>query len=124
MIEEALEALRVRDASRIQELVHPDVTLDLSRRVLNPDIYHGYEGLERFQAEVEELWEEMRLEPREIVEAGDRALIRFQAHLRGKRGGVPMETEIFQVWTIRDGLLTEIVVVQERDEAERIAGLT
>ena len=123
MIEEVLAALRDGDYTEIERFAHPEIELDLSRRVLNPDVYRGANELARFRAEVADIWEEMRLDPQEVVENGDKVLIRFRAQLRGKGSGITTEAETFHVWTLRDGLIARIVVVQERDEAERLAGL-
>ena len=124
MIEAALAALRDGDLERLTEFIQPDFELDLSRRVLNPDVYRGVEGVARFRAEVDEIWDEMRLEPLEVVESGTHPMIRLRAELRGKGSGVSMSTEIFQVWILRDAKLARAVVFQDRAEAERLAGLS
>ena len=123
MIEEVLEALRAGDFVSVQRFVHPDIELDLSRRVLNPEVFHGTEGLTRWRSELYDVWDDMRLEADEVIENGDKVFIRFRAALRGKGSGITTEGETFHVWTVRDGLIAQIVLTQERGEAEQLAGL-
>jgi ketosteroid isomerase-like protein len=46
-----------RDWSAIPEIFDPNVEVDLSRNVFNPDVYHGHAGVERYIQAVEEVWE-------------------------------------------------------------------
>jgi hypothetical protein len=46
-----------------------DVLIDMSRRVLNPDIYEGHAGLRRFGTEVREVWAQFSIERERFVEA-------------------------------------------------------
>ena len=123
MIEEALAALREGDYRGVERFAHPDIELDLSRRILNPDVYKGFDEIGRFRAEVAEIWEAMLLDAQEVIENGDKVFIRFRGRLRGKGSGITTEANTFHVWTLRDGLIARIVVVPERDEAEELAGL-
>jgi len=40
------------------ELLDPDIELDLSRNIFNPDIYHGHAGIERWRNAVEDVWDD------------------------------------------------------------------
>ena len=39
------------------EVFAPDVVLDMSARVFNPQVYEGYDGLRQFRADAREVWE-------------------------------------------------------------------
>ena len=52
------------------DLMSPDAEIDLSRRVFNPEIYRGYEGLTRLNAELREVWTEWRVTPRAFARCG------------------------------------------------------
>jgi hypothetical protein len=59
--------------ARLWELLSPDVTLDMSRRTFNPDVYEGHEGLRRFRRERDEVWEEFLVTPERMIDAGARS---------------------------------------------------
>lgn len=106
-----------------RELATPGFELDLSVRVLNPEVYPGPGGFARFIGEIDELWEEMRLEPIEFIEHGDDVLVRMNVRLRGKGSGIPMDSEVTQVWTCRDGRVARMKLFTEHQEALRHVGL-
>ena len=45
------------DRAAVEELLHPEVEIDMTVRVMNPEVYRGYEGLWRYAADITELWE-------------------------------------------------------------------
>jgi ketosteroid isomerase-like protein len=47
LVRRCYEFWRHRDYSILPELFDPDVMLDLSRNVFNPDVYRGHDGLSR-----------------------------------------------------------------------------
>ena len=112
-----------RDTDALLELAHPDIELDLTARVLNPDRYRGREGIQRFLAELDEIWEEFEFEPDEPVDAGGRVLVPLQVRLRGRGSGLAMEDRIFQVWSIRAGKVAAVRVFTDRGQALAFAGL-
>jgi ketosteroid isomerase-like protein len=106
-----------------RDLATPDFELDLSERVLNPEVYPGHQGFARFIGEIDELWEEMRLEPIEFIEHEDDVLVRMNVRLRGKGSGITMESEVTQVWTCRGGRVSRMKLFTEHDAALRHTGL-
>ena len=123
LVRRSLAAMVERDTDALFELAHPDIELDLTARVLNPDRYRGREGIQRFMSELDEIWEEVEFEPDEPVDAGGRVLVPLQVRLRGRGSGLPMEDRIFQVWSIRAGKVAAVRVFTDRDEARAFAGL-
>ena len=112
-----------RDFSVLEQLAEPDVEIDLTARVLNPDVYRGYEGFQRLIDEVGEVWDEMEFEPEEFVDAGERVVVIVRAWGRGKGSGAPADARIAQVWTVRDGRVSHVRVYSEINEALRAVGL-
>ena len=55
-----------RNWSAIPEIFDPDVEIDLSRNVFNPDVYRGHAGVERYLRAVEEIWDDFRVVPTEL----------------------------------------------------------
>ena len=61
--------------SAIEELCTPDIEFDWSRRLLDPTITRGYEGIRRFFEEVDDIFDEIAFEEEEILEFGDEVLM-------------------------------------------------
>src|ERR1700716_268420 len=87
----------------IFERFAPDVQIDMSRRVFNPDVYEGHDGLRRLGAEIREVWDEFLIEPERIVDAGDRVVVIEIRRGRGKESGVQVEQRAAVIWTLAHG---------------------
>src|SRR4051812_29121238 len=81
----------------------PDVRIDMSRRVFNPDVYEGHAGLRRLGAEIREVWDEFRIEAERFIAAGDRVVVIEKRRGRGKESGVEVEQRAGVIWTLRHG---------------------
>ena len=78
----------------------------------------GPDEVKRFWEGLDETFEELRLEPQESVDAGDRVAIRLRYYTRGKGSGVEIEGELYhQVTTFRDGTMVRIEYFETWPEA-------
>src|ERR671935_1935668 len=69
-------------------VLDPEVVYDVSRRVFDPRVYHGHEGVREFLALIREQWATMRLEPEDFVDAGDKVVVFICLVGVGKESGV------------------------------------
>jgi len=84
----------------------------------------GPEEIRRFWDGLDETMEELRLDPQEFVDAGDRVAVRLRYFGRGKGSGVELETEMYhQVTTFRDGTMIRIEYVTSWPAALEAAGI-
>ena len=106
------------------DLVAPDFEIDMSRRVLNPAVYRGIDGLARLNSEIRDVWEEFRSVPEQFIDAGDRVVVIETIHARGRGSGVELETQAYAtIWTLRDCQVTRVQVGIDPNEALRAVGL-
>jgi ketosteroid isomerase-like protein len=105
------------------DLVTPDVEIDQSRRVFNPEIYHGFDGWVRMNDQQREVWAEWRVTVERIVDAGDRVVSIGTARGRGRGSGVETEFRSASIWTLVDGRVTRVEIGVDPDEALRAVGL-
>jgi ketosteroid isomerase-like protein len=106
------------------DLLAPDFEIDLSRRVFNPAVYRGIDGLARLNDEIRDVWEEFRVVPEQFIEAGDRVVVIETSHARGRGSGVELETRTYAtIWTLRDGQVTRVQVGLDTNEALKAVGL-
>jgi ketosteroid isomerase-like protein len=118
------EWLADRAQVQLREVADPEVQLDLSRRVLNPAVFEGYEGLRRSAAEVREVWANWWVEAERFVDAGDRVLVVERYGGRGRESGLEIDERAAAIWTLRGGRVLRLEVGIPVDEAYATLGLS
>jgi ketosteroid isomerase-like protein len=88
------------------------------------DSCRGPAQIIRFWEGLDETFDELRLDPQEFVDAGDRVAVRLRYFGRGKGSGAEIETEMYhQVTTFRDGVIVRFDYVTSWQEALDLAGV-
>jgi uncharacterized protein len=125
IVQRSYEAMNERAFSRATALLDPDVEFDLSRNILNPDVYRGYAGFERLVGVIEDVWDDFRFEIQELIDAGDSVVAGVTVSGKGSGSGVPTEMQVFNVWTLRDGKVVRLAGgYRNRADALEAAGLS
>jgi ketosteroid isomerase-like protein len=86
----------------------------------------GRLDLEGFLRFLDTFWEEFEVlsaEPSEFLDAGDTVLARVTFRGRGRRSGVEVEIDQWQVWTFSEGKAVRGQALESRAEALEAAGL-
>jgi ketosteroid isomerase-like protein len=105
------------------DLVAPDMEIDLSRRVFNPETYRGFDGLVRLNDELREVWTEWHVTPDRVVAVGDRVVSIETVRGRGRRSGLETEAHYASIWTFANGQVTRVEIGFDPDEALKAVGL-
>jgi ketosteroid isomerase-like protein len=101
----------------------PDVAWVLPERQRS-DSGRGPEEVRRFWEGIDETFDELRLDPQEFVDAGDRVATRLRHYGRGKGSGIEIDEELYhQVVTFRDGRMVRIEYFADWPEALEAAGV-
>jgi ketosteroid isomerase-like protein len=88
------------------------------------DSGRGPDDVRRFWRELDEAMDELRLDPQEFVDAGDRIATRLRHYGRGKLSGIEIDEELYhQVVTFREGRMVRIEYFGEWSEALEAAGI-
>jgi ketosteroid isomerase-like protein len=72
---------------------------------------------------VEETWDEHRVEPEKIIDAGDRVVLFQREFQRGKSSGVELEIEAAVIFDLRAGRITRVQGYMDRAAALEAVGL-
>ena len=107
---------------RAQELWDPELVVEENAAFPDRAIYRGYEGLARWWRSFYEVYDDLRIEPREFIPVGDAVVVHAHHWMRSKMG-VTLERDITHVWTLRDGRAVHVTGYMDRAEALEAVGL-
>jgi ketosteroid isomerase-like protein len=79
-------------------------------------VFRGDAGVHEMFKELDEVWEQFRLEPEEIRELGEYYLLFAQVHAKGK-GGVEFDQSLDAILEVRDGKLASGRTYLNREDA-------
>ena len=109
--------------STAQEVLDPEVVIDIAATVLTPAIYHGVDGFLRFVERIGEMWEELQVEPEELIDVGDNVVAAVRMAGVGRGRTVRAETRVFTTWTFRDGKVQRYTSYGTKRQALESVGL-
>ena len=95
-----------------------------SRDLLPPDmetVYRGHDGYRRFWRLWLDAFADIRWDPEEIVDFGEKALVTTRQSGRGSGSGVAVSEPVYQLFTFRRGLVIRQQDFLDRDQALRAA---
>ena len=108
------------------ETLDPDIGWDISTHPL-PDVPNHGRGRDAFvtamMATYTSGWNDYSAEVKELIDAGDQVVAVIHETATMRDTGVPLDRDLAQVWTVRDGRGTFMRVFRTRAEALEAAGL-
>jgi hypothetical protein len=113
---------RYTDAA--EELLRPHLAPDFEVYPLYLEQpYRGVEGLRRMWVDIEDTWQDYRLEIGEIVDLGEHVLVLGHVTARGPGSGVPIDEDLALLWAFRGGKAVWMRSFFSKREALEAAGL-
>jgi ketosteroid isomerase-like protein len=126
LVKRAIDAYNRRDIDTLfAELATPDFEwFPALTRAFEGGGYRGREGVEMFDADTRENWEELQTLVEEIRDLGDRVLVLGRLQGRGKGSGAPVDAQMAGIYEVRGGRISRVRVYLDRAEGLRAAGLS
>ena len=131
VVRQGIQAANRRDFDSLLVGFDPEVEYQANENALGgfvaPDLrgmHHGHEGYLHVWEIFTEVVEDLRLEPEEVIDFGDGVLIAGQMIGHGTSSGVPVSGPLFQVYTLRRGLVIRQQDFDHREKALEAAGLS
>jgi ketosteroid isomerase-like protein len=124
LIRRFVDAFNRGEVESMAEHYDPDVELHEWPTAPGASVYRGAEGVLSAIDGWFEIWEWMRVEIVELVDAGDDVLVILDQRAKGKGSEVEVEIRSFNVYTFRDGKVIRIQLFTEPEPANEAAGLT
>jgi len=119
-------AVNRRDFDVILAGFDPAIEYRPSIELMPPDlgtISHGHDGFRQLWRYWMDAFPDLRWDPEEILDFGDRILVTARQSGRGSGSGVAVSVSVFQLFTVREGLVTRQEDFLERSQALDAAGL-
>jgi ketosteroid isomerase-like protein len=112
-----------RDAEAMAEVMHPDAELHAVTGIVahHSEPYIGRRGLERYVADVERVWDELRLQPQEFTALeGERVLVSGRVLVR--RGATRLDIPTAWLWEFEDELVRTVRILSDPQSIETLRG--
>ena len=100
--------------------VDPDLVIESRFR---PEPYSGVRGVEQWTREIDEQFEEWRIEIDDWLSKDNLVVALGQLHIRGRAGGVEFDQPAAAMVEVRDGRLFRLRLFADHAEALEAAGL-
>ncbi len=107
-----------------EALVRPRLAPDFEVHPLYLErTYKGVEGIRQLWADIDEIWQDYRLELGEIVDLGEHVLALAHITARGTGSGVPIDEEIALLWAFEGDKAVWMKSFMSKREALEATGL-
>jgi ketosteroid isomerase-like protein len=118
IVRQMFEAFNIEDIEDIIAFTHPDVLVEIPPEIsAEPDTYRGHDGMRRYFRSFQDVMEEIRFEPVQLWEVGDRVVVAVRLTARGRQTAIRVEQRTAGVWRIRDGKVIEVRAYRSPAEA-------
>jgi ketosteroid isomerase-like protein len=119
LIERFYETANRDDLEALPRLVSPRLRWEWPRGMAVTGVYEGHEGLVRGMQQWRDSWDELRMDPLEILERDDEAFILVRYKARGRVSGIEVDENVAHVIEVRDGLMVRFRMFGDPDKARR-----
>jgi ketosteroid isomerase-like protein len=124
----AVEAYNRRDLDAVAIAYHPDLEYYPYREFVEAGLtepcYHGPSGYRAYISSTYEVWgREVRLEPTELIDLGDRIVLLANMPMRAQASGVPLAETYAGVSTLKEGKVIRNDDYLDQSEALEAVGL-
>lgn len=125
-IRQAYAAQRRRDFEAVLAGWDPACEYRPSRDLMPPDLdaaFYGHDGMLELWRYWRDAFGDIRWDPEEILDLGDKFLVTAQQHGHGSGSGMAVSEPIFQLFTLRRGLVVRQEDFRKHAEALGAPGL-
>ena len=123
LTEAMFEAFTARDVEAMIVLLDPDMEfypIGTARLTGSDAPYRGHDGMRRYFADVDQVWQELRVVPQHYEVNADRVLVIGRVYARDRQGGV-IDSPAGWLWEIKDQRFVSGQVFDDPDEAHEAA---
>ena len=105
------------------DLFHPEIEWVTTGRFVEPDTYRCHEEVRRYLQALRDDFEELHVEPHQLVDAGDHVIAPVRCTGRGRLSSAPIDLEFTFVLSLRGGKIVRVRNYWEQTDALEAVGL-
>jgi ketosteroid isomerase-like protein len=125
IVRQLYENVNQRHWDRMAELLDPDVAQYGTVGGLGEgNVVRGISEVRQMYEKENEAWDQQRIEPEKLIDAGERVVVFQLEYQRGKSSGVELVVETAAVLDLRDGCVVRIQGYMDRATALQAACLS
>jgi uncharacterized protein len=118
LVSAGFEALSEGGVEALLPFIHPQFEVTTPANLAaEPDTYRGHDGVRRYFDSFYDAMDEVRFEPQEFRDAGERVIVAVTLMARGRTTGIETRQEFAMAWSLRDGKAVRVEVYGNLDEA-------
>ena len=124
VVRRAFEALERSGVAGLLEYCSPEIEYRVRYDLPDARTYHGHDGVRALAADWQAMFEEFRLEPQALIDAGDSVVAVMRISGRGASSGVETGNPYAALCSVRESRLWRITDYPTKEEALEAAGLS
>ena len=118
LVRTVFDAINRRDVQAVLDAYHPEADMStLTSELVQGKAYRGHSGIREYFSSFADVWEELRLEPEDIRDLGDRILVVGRWSSRGKESGAEVESPAAWIFAVRGGRIVFSRAYRDAEEA-------
>ena len=106
------------------DLFDPSIQHDQTEGLFLDGVFYGQEGVMAALGEIRADWDDLQLEPEDVIDLGDRLLVLVRMKARVRDSEAEIDAQIAHVWEFRDGRAVRWAVYGDRTAAVRALSTT
>ncbi len=99
------------------DLFAPEIEWVTTGRFVEPDTYRGHEEVRQYLQALRDDFDELHVEPHELVDAGDDVIVPVRFTGRGRMSSAPIDLEFTFVLSLRGGRIVRVRNYWQKAEA-------
>ena len=123
VVRSAYEAFGRGDLDALMPLLHPEIEWRTTAQIPFEGTYRGIDEFLHAMSEWTEPFDDLTTTVEEVIDVGDRALVRHRMQGRGRDSGAAVDLVLWQLVSVRDGQLVAMHDYITREEALEAAQL-
>ena len=122
LLRRVVETYNTRDAESFVALCDPEVEVHSVFSDVAGTVYRGHEGVRRMFGDLQDTWDEIRVEPEAYFDLGEHTLLFYALHGWGKHSGADVALPAAGVAKWRHNLFAYWKTYPQREDAQRDLG--
>jgi ketosteroid isomerase-like protein len=124
VVRSALEAFERGGLDATLAFYDPDVTWVVAEDEPEPATLRGHDGLRALLAQWVQAFDELHIDPKEFIDAGEAVVMPYQFRARERSSGSEIAAPETWVFWLRDGMIVEVREYRHKADALEAAGLS